>query len=251
MCETHVFARIQNTDINVILCKHKRFSWKCKFPFSQSLSLQTHERIRICHDTDYWNKCHIFVMCVCDSFLVSFFYSNCRFGPTISILSLSIRKWHSAVCIASANLLTRGKTTYFSISSIFIWKKNFFHTHKTCMCGEGTQKGGWGGKHKERYMVGRFEWWMDTKWQICKQIYSNIHLFVVCVFVSVYFSHLSLIFTLTASLSLLQVSWIRRRDYHLLTVSLTTYSSDERYSVSHAKHSEVSIIARHFNWWFY
>ncbi|XP_055326653.1 uncharacterized protein LOC129580343 [Sitodiplosis mosellana] len=34
------------------------------------------------------------------------------------------------------------------------------------------------------------------------------------------------------------VSWIRRRDYHLLTVSLTTYSSDERYSVSHAKHSE-------------
>lgn len=42
------------------------------------------------------------------------------------------------------------------------------------------------------------------------------------------------------SFHLLQVSWVRRRDYHLLTVSLTTYSSDERYSVSHAKHSEVS-----------
>lgn len=43
-----------------------------------------------------------------------------------------------------------------------------------------------------------------------------------------------------------QVSWIRKRDYHLLTVSLTTYSSDERFSVSHAKHSEVRRIV-HFN----
>lgn len=37
----------------------------------------------------------------------------------------------------------------------------------------------------------------------------------------------------------LQVSWIRRKDYHLLTVSMTTYSSDERYSVTHLTHSEV------------
>ncbi|XP_046398782.1 uncharacterized protein LOC124165419 isoform X2 [Ischnura elegans] len=34
------------------------------------------------------------------------------------------------------------------------------------------------------------------------------------------------------------VSWIRRRDYHLLTVGLTTYSSDERFSAVHAQHSE-------------
>ncbi|XP_037924960.1 uncharacterized protein LOC119660463 isoform X3 [Hermetia illucens] len=34
------------------------------------------------------------------------------------------------------------------------------------------------------------------------------------------------------------VSWIRRKDYHLLTVGLTTYSSDERFSATHLKHSE-------------
>lgn len=37
----------------------------------------------------------------------------------------------------------------------------------------------------------------------------------------------------------LQVSWIRKKDYHLLTVGLTTYSSDERFSATHLKHSEV------------
>lgn len=36
-----------------------------------------------------------------------------------------------------------------------------------------------------------------------------------------------------------QVSWIRRKDYHLLTVGLTTYSSDERFSATHLKNSEV------------
>uniref|UniRef100_A0A1A9WQG9 Ig-like domain-containing protein n=1 Tax=Glossina brevipalpis TaxID=37001 RepID=A0A1A9WQG9_9MUSC len=34
------------------------------------------------------------------------------------------------------------------------------------------------------------------------------------------------------------VSWIRKKDYHLLTVGLTTYSSDERFSATHLKHSE-------------
>ncbi|XP_055379824.1 myosin-G heavy chain [Condylostylus longicornis] len=34
------------------------------------------------------------------------------------------------------------------------------------------------------------------------------------------------------------VSWIRRKDYHLLTVGLTTYNSDERFSATHLKHSE-------------
>ncbi|CAO1303561.1 unnamed protein product [Diamesa tonsa] len=34
------------------------------------------------------------------------------------------------------------------------------------------------------------------------------------------------------------VSWIRRKDYHLLTVGLTTYSSDERFCATHLKNSE-------------
>lgn len=39
--------------------------------------------------------------------------------------------------------------------------------------------------------------------------------------------------------SMFQVSWIRRKDYHLLTVGLTTYSSDERFCATHLKNSEV------------
>lgn len=35
---------------------------------------------------------------------------------------------------------------------------------------------------------------------------------------------------------LLQVSWIRRRDFQLLTVGLSTYSSDDRFLVEHARH---------------
>lgn len=34
------------------------------------------------------------------------------------------------------------------------------------------------------------------------------------------------------------VSWIRRKDYHLLTVGLTTYSSDDRFQAVHLQHSE-------------
>ncbi|CRL04283.1 CLUMA_CG017381, isoform A [Clunio marinus] len=34
------------------------------------------------------------------------------------------------------------------------------------------------------------------------------------------------------------VSWIRKKDYHLLTVGLTTYSSDERFSALHLDESE-------------
>lgn len=37
-----------------------------------------------------------------------------------------------------------------------------------------------------------------------------------------------------------QVSWIKRKDYHLLTVGLTTYSGDERFQAIHVQHSEVS-----------
>lgn len=39
--------------------------------------------------------------------------------------------------------------------------------------------------------------------------------------------------------SSLKVSWIRKKDYHLLTVGLTTYSSDERFSALHLDESEV------------
>lgn len=41
---------------------------------------------------------------------------------------------------------------------------------------------------------------------------------------------------------LLQVSWIRRKDYHLLTVGLTSYTVDERYQPVHYQNSEVTII---------
>jgi uncharacterized protein YegL len=46
---------------------------------------------------------------------------------------------------------------------------------------------------------------------------------------------------------MLQISWIRRKDYHLLTVGLTTYSSDDRYQAVHAQHSEVSLITYSFS----
>lgn len=39
------------------------------------------------------------------------------------------------------------------------------------------------------------------------------------------------------------ISWIRRKDYHLLTVGLTTYSSDERFSALHLEDSEVILIS--------
>lgn len=32
------------------------------------------------------------------------------------------------------------------------------------------------------------------------------------------------------------MSWIRRRDFQLLTVGLSTYSSDDRFLVEHARH---------------
>ncbi|KAG8225502.1 hypothetical protein J437_LFUL005928 [Ladona fulva] len=37
-----------------------------------------------------------------------------------------------------------------------------------------------------------------------------------------------------------EVSWIRRKDFHLLTVGLTTYSSDDRFLVVHTRHLQVS-----------
>lgn len=46
---------------------------------------------------------------------------------------------------------------------------------------------------------------------------------------------------------LLQVSWIRRKDYHLLTVGLTSYTVDERYQPVHYQNSEVNIITHSFS----
>ncbi|KAG8233169.1 hypothetical protein J437_LFUL012869 [Ladona fulva] len=34
------------------------------------------------------------------------------------------------------------------------------------------------------------------------------------------------------------VSWIRRKDYHLLTVGLATYSSDDRFFTAHVRHAQ-------------
>lgn len=36
----------------------------------------------------------------------------------------------------------------------------------------------------------------------------------------------------------MQVSWIRRKDYHLLTIGVTTYSSDERFNIIRSEDSE-------------
>lgn len=38
------------------------------------------------------------------------------------------------------------------------------------------------------------------------------------------------------------MSWIRRKDYHLLTVGLATYTGDERYQAIHIQNSEVKGI---------
>ncbi|KAF4533372.1 hypothetical protein B566_EDAN002770 [Ephemera danica] len=35
------------------------------------------------------------------------------------------------------------------------------------------------------------------------------------------------------------VSWVRRKDFHLLTVGLATYSSDDRFLVEHTRHLQV------------
>ena len=44
------------------------------------------------------------------------------------------------------------------------------------------------------------------------------------------------------SLSLLQVSWIRRRDLHILTVGTYTYTTDQRFEVVHAAASRDWIL---------
>ncbi|KAL1139334.1 hypothetical protein AAG570_006320, partial [Ranatra chinensis] len=40
------------------------------------------------------------------------------------------------------------------------------------------------------------------------------------------------------ALFLLQVSWVRHRDIHLLTVGRYTYTSDQRFEAMHSPHTE-------------
>jgi hypothetical protein len=42
-----------------------------------------------------------------------------------------------------------------------------------------------------------------------------------------------------------QVSWIRRTDYHLLTVGLATYSSDDRFFTAHVHNTQVKELINH------
>lgn len=59
-----------------------------------------------------------------------------------------------------------------------------------------------------------------------------------------YYPNLSSLFLiLFFHICLKTISWIRRKDYHLLTVGLTTYSSDERFSALHLEDSEVILIS--------
>jgi hypothetical protein len=44
------------------------------------------------------------------------------------------------------------------------------------------------------------------------------------------------------AICVVQVSWIRRKDFHLLTVGLVTYSSDDRFFVEHTRHLQVSTL---------
>lgn len=57
-----------------------------------------------------------------------------------------------------------------------------------------------------------------------------------CVFVCVL---ITFIFVLQ---TLLQVSWVRHRDIHLLTVGRYTYTSDQRFKAIHHAHSEDWIL---------
>ena len=119
------------------------------------------------------------------------FLSNSHFFSLLNlILAFFVYMFVRSVWIASANLLTRDKTAYFSISSIFIGK--LFHTHKRVVC-----------KWK-RQNRSHFEWWMAGKWQICEQIYPKIHLFDACaIFLFFIRKHsLSLFLSLTSTISL-------------------------------------------------
>jgi hypothetical protein len=66
------------------------------------------------------------------------------------------------------------------------------------------------------------------------RIYLNKMLCDLCIFYSA-------IFFLSSHFFSYQISWIRRKDYHLLTVDSTTYSGDARFNTIHIPDSKVSI----------
>jgi len=46
----------------------------------------------------------------------------------------------------------------------------------------------------------------------------------------------------TYNIFLFQVSWVRHRDIHLLTVGRYTYTSDQRFEAMHRRHTEEWIL---------
>lgn len=139
-------------------------------------------------------------LCVC--VILFWFHSSIRIVALARPFPFShSQSVNGIVPFASANLLTRGKTTYFSISSIFIWKKNFFHTHKTCMCGEGTLKGGWGADTKNViWLAASNDGWIPNGKYASK--FTQISIYLLCAFSFRFIFHISLSFSLSLPLSL-------------------------------------------------
>ena len=52
------------------------------------------------------------------------------------------------------------------------------------------------------------------------------------------FRRISLVNQVYFALNYFQVSWVRHRDIHLLTVGRYTYTSDQRFEAMHSPHTE-------------
>lgn len=256
----------------VMLCKHKRFSWKCKF----TANTNTHTNMLCwavlrCHDTDadYWDKCHIFVIrwgCMCLCVLFSFslgrrvrvsFSHSLLYVPFVC--SFSICKLYVPFLYCISGFINPRRDgphthTHFSNSSIFsrysfyfilcthatksknvcvheIVRRNDYcairnmfgwvgNTHTCTLTQREDDIGGgerrrmrWvGGWSRTEFMLGRIYAVMNglQMRDICKQIYSNIHLFeCVCFFplilsitTGIMNMAYSLVFTLSLSLCL-------------------------------------------------
>lgn len=70
-------------------------------------------------------------------------------------------------------------------------------------------------------------------------------LYIICLYavVACRLRHICVLIALIFILqTLLQVSWVRHRDIHLLTVGRYTYTSDQRFKAIHHAHSEDWIL---------
>lgn len=65
---------------------------------------------------------------------------------------------------------------------------------------------------------------------ICTRDYVCVYVLMDCICASVYVTCLSLCIVRTCE-CVLQVSWIRQRDLHILTVGIFTYTTDDRFKV--------------------